>query len=97
MQIEDRKKADFYKWTKIWGLLSFVPVVLTAGPLAGYFLGAYLEKKIGHAPYLSLVFLAFGFFTSIREIIKILKLVQKTDAKLNKPKNPHDRDASRTT
>ena len=90
MHTEDRKKADFYKWTKIWGLLSFVPVVLAAGPLAGYFLGDYLEKKIGYAPYLSLIFMAFGFFTSIREIIKILKLVQKTDAKSNKPENHHD-------
>ena len=90
MHIEDRKKADFYKWTKIWGLLSFVPVVLAAGPLAGYFMGAYLEKKIGYAPYLSLICLAFGFFTSIREIIKILKLVQKTDAKPKMPENHHD-------
>ena len=32
MKIEDGKKADFYKWTKIWGLLSFIPVVLAAGP-----------------------------------------------------------------
>ena len=90
MQIEDRKKADFYKWTKIWGLLSFVPVVLAAGPLAGYFMGDYLEKKIGYAPYLSLICLALGFFTSIREIIKILKLVQKTDEKPKMPEGPHD-------
>ena len=88
MRTEDRKKADFYKWTKIWGLLSFIPVVLAAGPLAGYFLGDYLEKKIGHAPYLSLICMGFGFFTSIREIIKILKLVQNTDARSNKPEKP---------
>jgi F0F1-type ATP synthase assembly protein I len=90
MHTEDRKKADFYKWTKIWGLLSFVPVVLAAGPLAGYFMGDYLEKKIGYAPYLSLICLALGFFTSIREIIKILKLVQKTDEKPKMPEDPHD-------
>ena len=90
MKIEDGKKAAFYKWTKIWGLLSFIPVVLAAGPLAGYFLGDYLEKKIGYAPYLSLIFMAFGFFTSVREIIKILKMVQQTDAKSKSPEGPHD-------
>lgn len=90
MQTEDRKKASFYKWTKMWGLLSFVPVVLAAGPLAGYFLGDYLEKKIGYAPYLSLICMALGFFTSVREIIKILKLVQKADEKPKMPENPHD-------
>ena len=79
MQTEDEKKAEFYRLTKIWGLISFVPAVLAAGPLAGYFLGDYLEKKIGFAPYLSLVFLGLGFVTSVQEIIKILKLIEKTD------------------
>ncbi|MDD5269901.1 MAG: AtpZ/AtpI family protein [Candidatus Omnitrophica bacterium] len=65
--------------TKVWGLLSFVPVVLAAGPLAGYFLGEFLEKKIGFAPYLSLVFMGLGFYTSVREIIKILKIIHKDD------------------
>jgi len=79
MREEGKKKAEFYKLTKIWGLLTFVPVVLAAGPLAGYFLGEYLEKKIGFAPYLSLVFMGFGFYTSVREIIKILKIIHKDD------------------
>jgi F0F1-type ATP synthase assembly protein I len=81
MQEGNNKKTEFYRLTKIWGLISFVPVVLAAGPLAGYFLGDYLEKEIGFAPYLSLVCLGLGFVTSIREIIKILKLVDKTDNK----------------
>jgi|GEM_PF-572977 F0F1-type ATP synthase assembly protein I len=83
------KKAEFYRLTKIWGLISFVPVVLAAGPLAGYFLGDYLEKKIGFAPYLSLVLLGFGFFTSIKEIIKILRIIDKTG---NGPKKVKDHD-----
>lgn len=81
MQTEDGKKAEFYKLAKVWGLISFIPVVLAAGPLAGYFLGDYLEKKIGFAPYLSLLCLALGFASSIMEIVKILKLIHKTDAK----------------
>ncbi|MFA5165159.1 MAG: AtpZ/AtpI family protein [Candidatus Omnitrophota bacterium] len=79
MREEDKKKAEFYRLTKVWGLLTFVPVVLAAGPLAGYFLGEYLEKKIGFAPYLSLIFMGFGFYTSVREIIKILKIINKDD------------------
>lgn len=87
MQTED-KKAEFYKLAKVWGLISFVPVILAAGPLAGYFLGDYLEKKIGFAPYLSLSCLALGLVTSVREIIKILKLIDKTDRKSDRPEKP---------
>lgn len=81
MQDKDGKKAEFYRLAKIWGLLTFIPVVLAAGPLTGYFLGEYLEKRFGFAPYLSLLCLALGFTTSIREIIKILRIIYKTDAK----------------
>jgi len=73
------KKTEFYKMAKIWGLVSFIPVILAAGPLAGYFLGDYLEKRIGFSPYLSLICLAIGFVTSVREIIKILKLIYRTN------------------
>jgi len=90
MQTEDRKKAEFYKLAKVWGLISFIPVILAAGPLAGYFLGDYLEKKIGFAPYLSLLCMALGFVTSVREIIKILKFIDKTDKKPDRPENTHD-------
>ena len=79
MQTADRKKAEFYKLARVWGLISFIPVVLAAGPLAGYFMGDYLEKKIGFAPYLSLLCLALGFASSIMEIVKILKLIHKND------------------
>lgn len=87
------KKTEFYRLTKIWGLISFVPVVLAAGPLAGYFLGDYLEKKIGFAPYLSLVLMGFGFFTSIREIIKILKIIDGSGNGSKKSKGHDDGSA----
>jgi hypothetical protein len=79
MQTGNKKRAEFYRLTKIWGLVSFVPVVLAAGPLAGYFLGDYLEKKIGFAPYLSLIFMGIGFYTSVKEIIKILRIIHEND------------------
>jgi len=90
MQTENKKKAEFYKLAKVWGLISFIPVILAAGPLAGYFMGDYLEKKMGFAPYLSLLCMALGFVTSVREIIKILKLIDKTDRKPDRPESTYD-------
>jgi len=90
MQPEDKKRAEFYKLAKIWGLITFIPVILAAGPLAGYFLGDYLEKKIGFAPYPSLMCLALGFITSIREIIRILKLIDKTYVRTGRSGDLHD-------
>lgn len=73
------EKTEFYRLAKIWGLVSFIPVVMAAGPIAGYFLGEYLEKKFGFAPYISISLSAMGFIAGAREVIRILRLIKKSD------------------
>jgi len=75
----DKNNAQFYKLAKIWGLVSFIPVVMAAGPIAGYFLGEYLEGKFGFAPYISISLVAMGFIAGGREVIRILRLINKSD------------------
>ena len=79
MSPTDKKKAEFYRLAKIWGLVSFIPVVLAAGPIAGYFFGEYLEKKFGFAPYISMSLVALGFIAGAREVVRILRLIKKSD------------------
>ena len=81
MSQDDKRKADFYRWVKIGGLLSFLPFVLVAGPMAGYFLGSYLEKRFGLPAYVSLTLITIGFLASLRETIKIVRLAIKTQEK----------------
>ena len=72
-------KAEVYKWVKIGGILSFIPFVLVAGPLGGYFLGDYLEKKFGLGSYVSLICITIGFLVSVRETIRIVKMALRTE------------------
>ena len=68
-----------YKWIKIGGLLSFIPVVMAAGPLAGYFLADYLEKKFGFPGFTSIICITVGFIACIRETVRIIRLALKTE------------------
>ena len=68
-----------YKWIKIGGLLSFIPVVMAAGPLGGYFLADYLEKRFGFPPFTMAVTVIIGFIASTRETVRIIKLALKTE------------------
>ena len=77
----DKHKADLYRWIKIGGLLSFLPFVLVAGPMAGYFLGNYLEKKFGLPVYVSIVLVTIGFIASFKETIRIVKIALRTQEK----------------
>ena len=77
----DKRNADFYKWIKIAGLLSFLPFVLGAGPIAGYVLGSYLERKFGLPIYVSIALVTIGFVASLKETIRIVKLALRTQEK----------------
>ncbi len=68
-----------YKWIKIGGLLSFIPIVMAAGPLAGYFAADYLEKRLGLPNITSAICITIGFVASVRETVKIIILALKTE------------------
>ncbi len=70
------QKEEFYKWVKIWGIVSFIPMVLAAGPLAGYLAGDYLRKKSG-LDFVLYVCIGAGCITSIAEVIRIVRVLIK--------------------
>ena len=82
MRQGDKRKADLYKWIKIGGLLSFLPFVLAAGPIAGYALGSYLEHKFNLPAYVPIMSITIGFLASLKETIKIIKMALKTQEKV---------------
>ena len=74
--------TKIYKWIKIGSLLSFIPVVMAAGPLAAYFAAEYLKKRFNLPGFTSAVFITVGFIASIREIVRIIRLALKTEREL---------------
>jgi hypothetical protein len=72
-------KNDFYKWIKIAGMLSYVPVILVSGPLAGYFAGDYLAKKFELPGYVPFIMIGFGFIASALEVIRVVRKVSRIE------------------
>jgi len=70
------QKEEFYKRIKIAGMVSFIPLMLAAGPLVGYLAGDYLEKRFGLA-HILFICIGLGFAASITEVIRIIRLVTK--------------------
>ena len=75
------QKEDFYKGVKTAGFAFFIPFMLAAGPLTGYFMGAFIQKRFNLAPYCVFLGVALGFLVAITEVIKILKAVAKVNKK----------------
>jgi len=73
------QKEDFYKGMKTVGFVSFIPFMLAAGPLSGYFIGTFLQKKFNFPYWVVLFGVVFGFLAAIIEIIKILKAISRVN------------------
>ncbi len=74
-------RDNLYKHLKIAGMLSFIPFILLTGPLAGYYVGQYLEKKLNFVPYTTSVTVAIGLIASVSETVRIIKLVYDANKK----------------
>ncbi|MBI4550476.1 MAG: AtpZ/AtpI family protein [Candidatus Omnitrophica bacterium] len=58
-------------------MMTFIPMILVSGPLAGFLLGKWLDLKFktGQAPTVALLIL--GFLAGVRESIRIIQKVSR--------------------
>jgi len=75
------KKEEVYKGIKVAGLAMFIPSLLIAGPLTGYYTGGFLEDRLhlpGYTTFtLTLVGLAAALLETVRIIKKMIKIGEK--------------------
>jgi F0F1-type ATP synthase assembly protein I len=55
------------------GILTTIPIILAVGPILGYFIGNFLDKKLHTEPYLMMVFIFFGFAAAGRGVYNLIK------------------------
>ena len=72
---------DLYKGIKIAGMISYIPLMLAVSPLAGFFLGDYLQKRFNLPFYVLIICVGVGIVVGIRESIRIIRLVSRIDKK----------------
>lgn len=61
------------RWLRPIGFLTAIPFVLLFGPLIGYFIGDWLDKRFGTGPWLMTVFIVLGFIASGREVWGLIR------------------------
>jgi len=62
---------------KIFGLLIYLPMLLSLSPLFGFYAGQYIVSKF-HAPnFVILMATTIGFLAAVIETVRILKILLK--------------------
>jgi ATP synthase protein I len=77
-----------YRWARQAGLLSTIPFLLAVPPIAGVFIGRWIDDRAGTTPWFTVVFVIFGFVAGIREVARVLK---KANQDANNTKNKNDK------
>jgi F0F1-type ATP synthase assembly protein I len=58
------------------GMLMAIPSLLIAGPLVGFFMGKWGDRRLGCEPWLTIAGVVLGFFAAGRETYRIIRRVQ---------------------
>ena len=66
-----------FLWLRISGLLTIIPIILAAAPLAGYLAGDWLVTKLRFPRYATIVCVIIGFIAAVRETVKIIRMALK--------------------
>lgn len=72
------KKAKAYKWIRVAGLLSLLPIIMAAAPMAGYWSGEFLTKRFAFPRQTTIVCVIIGFAAGLREAIRIIRAALKS-------------------
>lgn len=66
-----------YRFIRQLGMLTTIPFVLLSGPVIGFFIGDYIDKRFGTAPWFMVALVILGLIASARQTIQIINRAGK--------------------
>lgn len=79
--MQKKSEDDRYEALRRTGLLTTVPALLAVSPIIGYYMGRFLDGKLGTEPYLSIVFLILGFISGAMQVARLIRLANRDPGK----------------
>jgi ATP synthase protein I len=79
--LTNNKNDERYRWARQAGILGTIPFLLAVPPIAGVFIGKWIDGKLGTSPAFTIVFVFLGFVAGVREVANVLKKVNQDSDK----------------
>lgn len=70
---DPRERDPRFEGMRAAGLLLAIPTLLIVSPLAGFFLGGWLDRWLSTSPWFALIGLLLGFIAGGRETYRIYR------------------------
>jgi len=87
IRIKMENKDKLYSNLRQAGIYTVIPLILAVGPIIGYFIGNFLDKKLHTSPYLMILFIIFGFIAAGKEVYNLTKRAMQEMDNENKGDN----------
>lgn len=68
----NKEKLRLYRQLSLIGI---IPAIMAVGPLIGFFIGKWLDEKLGTEPYLMWVLILLGLIAAGKETYQVIKRV----------------------
>ena len=68
-----KKPDEKYSTYRQIGILTTIPILLAVGPILGYYIGNFLDKRLNTTPYLMILFIVLGFVASGKGVYDLIK------------------------
>ena len=72
-RVENKPQGKKWKELRRAGMLAAIPALLAIGPILGWFLGDFLDSRLGSSPWLSYLGILIGFVAAGREVYRLAK------------------------
>lgn len=53
-------------------------MLMAVGPILGYYIGSFLDEKLGTTPYLMVIFIFFGFAAAGKGVYDLIRRASQT-------------------
>ncbi|MDD3274180.1 MAG: hypothetical protein PHN16_00290 [Candidatus Omnitrophica bacterium] len=73
------QKEDFYKGVKTVGFVLFIPFMLAAGPLSGYWAGSFLKERLNLSSACVFLGVVVGFIAACTEVTRLIRSIAKVN------------------
>jgi hypothetical protein len=71
--------AQFFRLMRTAGFIIYIPIVLFAGPFAGFYIGEFIKVRYGLTSSVLIITVAIGFIAAAFETARILRLIIRSE------------------
>ncbi len=79
MSSSSNKKNDLVRLAQQAGLFTSIPMIMMGGPAAGFFIGAFLDRRFSISPWGTGIGVLLGLAAGFFETIQLIRAAQKLE------------------